>query len=303
MESEWFSYQHLYYFWVVAKEGSIVNACKRLHLSQPTVSAQIRVLEAALGEPLFNRIGKRLQLTDEGRLAVHYADEIFAIGKEFLDTLKGRPTGRSPVLRVGVVDAIPKNIVRDILDPVFKGIDRIRLICREEKAEVLFMELAAQNLDILLTDAPLWPGAKIKAFSHLLGESGMSFLAAPKLALKLRKGFPQSLESAPMLMPMDNTALRKSLDQWFERTGIKPNIVGEFQDNALLDAFGNHGRGVFMRPTVGEKELRAKSGVSLVGRIREIRSQYFIISPEKKVKQPAVALILDATKKYLEKPG
>jgi LysR family transcriptional regulator, transcriptional activator of nhaA len=298
---EWFSYQHLYYFWMVSKEGSIVNACKRLHLSQPTVSAQIRALEAALGEPLFQRIGKRLVLTDEGRLAARYADEIFSLGKEFLDTLKGRPTGRRPLLRVGVADMIPKMIVRDILDPVFNGFDQMRLICREEKTDVLFMELALQKLDVLITDAPLGPEAKIKAFSHLLVESGMTFFAQPKLAGKLRKGFPNSLDGAPMLVPMENSVIRRSLDQWLDKHRIKPNIVGEFQDSALVDAFGMRGRGVFMSPTIGEKDLQGRYGVSIVGRTREIRGQLFIISPEKKVKHPAVSLILEATRSAFER--
>jgi LysR family transcriptional regulator, transcriptional activator of nhaA len=296
---EWFSYQHLYYFWVVSKEGSIVNACKRLHLSQPTVSAQIRALESALGEPLFDRVGKRLVLNAEGRLAARYADEIFTLGQEFLNTLKGRPTGRMPLLRVGVVDVIPKSIVRDILDPIYEGSDRIRLVCREEKAEVLFMELASQKLDILITDAPLGPDAKIKAFSHLLGESGMTFMATPKLAARLRKGFPKSLDGAPMLVPMDNTVIRRSLDQWLDSNRIKPDIIGEFQDGALLDAFGMQGRGVFMSPTVGEKSIRGRSDVSIVGQAPEVRGQFYIISPEKKVRNPAAALILEATRKRL----
>ena len=296
---EWFSYQHLYYFWVVSKEGSIVNACKRLHLSQPTVSAQIRALEAALGEPLFLRIGKRLVLTDEGQLAARYAEEIFSLGSEFLATLKGRPTGRRPVLRVGVVDVIPKRVVPDILDPVFKAFAGIRLVCREEKADVLFMELASQNLDILITDAPLGPGAKLKAFSHLLGESGMSFFAAPRLFATLKTAFPKCLDGKPMLVPMDNSVLRRSLDQWLEANRIKPDIVGEFQDSALLDAFGVGGRGIFMSPTIGEKEIRKGYGVKVVGRTKEVRGQYFIISPEKKVKNPAVALILDAARKRM----
>jgi LysR family transcriptional activator of nhaA len=299
----WFSYQHLYYFWVVAKEGSIVRACKRLHLTQPTVSAQIRALEDALGETLFNRLGRRLVLTEEGQLAVRYADEIFSLGQEFLDTLKGRPTGRMPVLRVGVVDVIPKLIVRDILDPIFDSFERIRLVCREEKADVLFLELAAQKLDILITDAPLAPGTKVKAFSHLLGESGMSFFAPTRLADRLRKGFPGSLEGAPMLVPMDNTVLRRSLDQWLEAKRIRPRIIGEFQDSALLDAFGMGGRGVFVGPTVNEKSIRERFGVSILGRSREVRGQFYIISPEKRVKHPAVAHILEATRKYLVQPA
>lgn len=299
---EWFSYQHLYYFLVVAREGSIIKACKRLHLSQPTVSAQIRALEAALGEELFRRVGKRLELTEEGLLAVRYAEDIFAMGQEFLDTLKGRPTGRRPILRVGVVDVIPKAVIRDILAPVFDGFEGMRLICREEKADVLFAELALQKLDILITDAPLGPGAKVKAFSHLLGDSGLSFFAPSRLAGKLRKSFPHSLDGTPMLVPMDNTVIRRSLDQWLDGNKIKPLVIGEFQDSALLDAFGTGGKGVFVSPTVGEKEVLGRHGVAVVGRIREIREQFYIISPEKKVKHPAAAFILEAARKLFAEP-
>lgn len=299
---EWFSYQHLYYFWVVAKEGSIVNACKRLHLSQPTVSAQIRSLEEALGEKLFLREGKRLILTEEGRLASRYAEEIFGLGKEFLDTLKGRPTGRRPVLRVGLVDVIPKMIIRHILEPIFKSFPQIRLVCREEKADVLFAELAAQKLDILITDAPLGPEAKVKAFSHLLGESGMAFFATKKMAAKYRKGFPRSLDGAPMLVPMDNTMLRRSLELWLETNQIKPHIVGEFQDSALLDAFGMAGFGIFAGPIIGEKDIQDKYGVSVIGSTQDVREQFYIISPEKRVKHPAVALILESSRKQLARP-
>lgn len=295
---EWFSYQHLFYFWTVAREGSIVAACRKLHLTQPTISAQIQALEAALGETLFNRVGKRLVLTEEGQLAVRYAEEIFSLGQEFLDTLKGRPTGRRPLLRVGVVDVIPKRIVRDILDPVYQEFADIRLVCREEKADVLFLELAAQKLDILITDAPLGPGAKIKAFNHLLGESGMTFFAPRAMAAKIRKGFPGSLDGVPMIVPMDSTVLRRSLDQWLDGKRIKPKIIGEFQDSALLDAFGAAGRGVFLGPTLGEADVRRRFGVSAVGRTQDVRAGYYVISPERRVRHPAVAHLLSAARRH-----
>jgi LysR family transcriptional activator of nhaA len=295
----WFNYQHLYYFWVVSREGSIVKACERLHVSQPTVSAQIRALEDALGETLFTRVGKRLVLTDEGRLAARFAEEIFALGQEFLDTLKGAPTGRRPLLRVGITDVFPKNLIREILDPVFDGFPGIRLICREERTEALFLELAAQKLDILITDAPLGPGAAIKAFNHLLGESGMSFFGPARLAAKLRKGFPRSLDGAPMLVPMEGGNVRRSLEHWLAAHGLKPVIVGEFQDSALLDAFGARGRGVFIGPTAGEKEMGRRLGVAVIGRTEEVREPFYVISPEKKIKHPAVSWILEAARKNL----
>lgn len=300
---EWFSYQHLFYFWTVSREGSIVSACKKLHLTQPTVSAQIQALEAALGEKLFDRVGKRLVLTEAGQLAVRYAEEIFSLGREFLDTLKGRSTGRRPLLRVGVVDVIPKHIVRDILDPVFREFAEMRLICREEKAEVLFLELAAQKLDILITDAPLGPGATIKAFNHLLGESGMTFFAPRAIAAKIRKGFPETLDGVPMIVPMDNTVLRRSLDKWLDGNRIKPKIIGEFQDSALLNAFGMAGRGVFLGPTLGEADVRKRFGVSVAGRTQEVRAEYYVISPERRVRHPAVAHLLEAARRHWASSG
>jgi LysR family transcriptional activator of nhaA len=299
---EWFSYQHLYYFWVVATEGSIVAACKRLHLSQPTVSAQIRALERTLGETLFDRVGKRLVLTEEGKLAAHYAEGIFSLGREFVETLKGRSAGRRPHLRIGVVDVLPKRIVRAILEPVFREFADIRLICREDKADVLFLELAAQKLDALLTDTPLAPGSPVRAFNHLLAETGTSFFAPAALARRIRKGFPASLQGMPMLLPMENAGLRRSLDQWLDGHGIRPKIIGEFQDSELLDAFGMAGHGVFLGPTLAEAEVRRRSGAVIVGRAPEVRSPIYLISPEKRVRHAAVAHMLEAARSHWGDP-
>jgi LysR family transcriptional activator of nhaA len=300
---EWFSYQHLYYFWVVATEGSIVAACKRLHLSQPTVSAQIRALERTLGETLFDRIGKRLVLTEAGKLAVHYAEGIFSLGREFVETLKGRSAGRRPQLRIGVVDVLPKRIVRDILGPVFRRFADIRLICREDKADVLFLELASHKLDALLTDTPLAPGSPVKAFNHLLAETGMTFFAPAALARRIRKGFPASLQDMPMLVPMENAGIRRSLDQWLDGHGIRPKIIGEFQDSELLDAFGMAGHGVFPAPTLAEAEVRRRSGAVIVGRAPEVRGLIYLISPEKRVRHAAVAFMLESARAHWGAPG
>src|SRR5690606_8696538 len=207
---EWMNYHHLYYFWVSAREGSIVKSSAKLCVSQPTISAQIKALEKSLGERLFERVGRRLELTEAGHIAMRYADDIFALGKEMRDTLKGRPTAKAPTLSVGISDVMTKAVVHNLLLPVLAGIEVIRLVCREDTTDTLIADLAAQRLDVLLTDAPLPPGSKVKAFSHLLGESGISFFALADMAARLRRGFPAGLDGEPMLVPTENTSLRRS---------------------------------------------------------------------------------------------
>jgi len=293
---EWMNYHHLYYFWVSAREGSIVKSSAKLCVSQPTISAQIKALEKSLGERLFERVGRRLELTEAGHIAMRYADDIFALGKEMRDTLKGRPTAKAPTLSVGISDVMTKAVVHNLLLPVLAGIEGIRLVCREDTTDTLIADLAAQRLDVLLTDAPLPPGSKVKAFSHLLGESGISFFAPADMAARLRRGFPAGLDGAPMLVPTENTSLRRTLDQWLEEKGLRPRIVGEFEDSALLKVFGQHGAGVFMGPTYVEKGIRDQYRVAVVGRTDEMKERVYAISPERRVKQPAVAKMLEASR-------
>ncbi len=292
---EWLNYHHLYYFWISAREGSIVKSSEKLFVSQPTISAQIKALEDSLGEKLFERVGRRLVLNEAGHIAMKYAEDIFGLGKEMRDTLKGRPSAKLPMLSVGISDAMSKLVAYRLLKPIQQGPEIIRLICREDRTENLIAGLGAQKLDLLLTDAPLPPGSKVKAFNHLLGESGVTFFGTAELTAKFKRGFPGSLQGAPLLCPADNTSLRRGLDRWLEAEKIQPQIVGEFEDSALMKVFGQHGSGLFMGPTYVEAEIRAQYKVSVIGRTNAVKEQFYAISPERKIKQPAVAKILSAS--------
>ncbi|MDA3971476.1 MAG: transcriptional activator NhaR [Desulfobulbaceae bacterium] len=291
---EWLNYHHLYYFWTVIREGGITAASKRLHLVPSTISAQLKTFEETLEVKLFQRVGRNIEATEMGNLVFQYADEIFSLGKELMDTVHGHSqVGRIP-LRVGVVDALPKTIVRDLLDPVFKMVEPIRLVCCENKKEALLAKLALHELDIVLSDSPIGAGLSVKAFNHMLGECGVTFFAVGELSGPLKQGFPSSLSGAPMLLPSQSVTLREELDLWFESLHITPVIVGEFDDAALLKAFGQKGDGIFMAPTVIENEVQRQYEVSIVGRTEEVRYRFYAISIEKILTHPAVLTISTA---------
>ncbi len=291
---EWINYHHLYYFWSVAREGSISRASERLRLAPSTISAQVGKLEEMLGGKLFLRVGRNLELTEMGRIAFRYADEIFALGLEMLDTIKGRPTSGPLRLIVGIVDALPKLVVRKLIEPALELSEQIHLICHEGKEEQLLAELSVHGLDMVLTDTPVRPGLSVKAYSHLLGECGVSFFAADKLASTLKDNFPTSLDGAPMLLPSPMSALRGSLDQWFDNLGIRPKIVGEFDDQALLKVFGQAGDGIFAAPSIIEEEVCRQHKVSIIGHADAVREQFYAISVERIIKNPAVVAIQKA---------
>lgn len=296
---EWLNYHHLLYFWTVAKEGSVAAACKQLGLSQPAISGQIKTLEESLGEQLFARAGRRLALTDVGKTVFRYADEIFGIGRELMETLKGRPTGRALRLRVGVSDVVPKQIAYRLLRPVLALSEPVRMICYEDRAERLLSALALYDLDLVLTDAPVPPSLKFKAYSHRLGECGAVVMGLPHLEARYRRGFPRSLNGAPFLLPLEGTSLRRSLDQWFEARGIAPKIVGEFEDSALLKAFGQEGTGLFAVPDVISRDVSSAYGLKVLGRIDSLREEFFAISAERKLQHPAVLAVADAARMKL----
>lgn len=296
---EWLNYHHLLYFWVVAREGSIAKATHELRLAQPTISGQIKLLEESLGEQLFQRVGRRLVLTEAGRTVFRYADEIFSLGSEMREAMRGRPTGRPQRLTVGIVDAMPKLVAFRLLEPAMRTGQPVRLIAREGTAERLFAELATFGLDLVLSDGPVGPSAKVKAFSHLLGESGITFFASAKLAASRRRGFPKSLDGAPMLLPTENTSLRRSLDQWLTAQHIRPEIVAEVEDAALLQQMGSTGAGVFAAPTVIEAELGRQHRVEVVGRADKLRERFYAISVERKLKHPAVVAISESARSDL----
>lgn len=287
----WLNYHHLLYFWTVAREGSIARACEVLHLTQPAVSAQIRTLEQSLGEPLFERRGRTLVLTDTGRVVYRYAEEIFTLGQELQQTLAGRPANRPARVVVGVVDAMPKLLAYRLLEPVLRAEEPMRMILREGPMDRLLAELAVHAIDVVLSEAPASPTVRVKAFSHLLGECGVAIFATPALAASYRRRFPASLDGAPFLFPLEGTTLRRSLDDRFTELGVRPEPVAEVEDSALLKVFGQAGVGLFAAPTAVEQELRRQYGVRVVGRFEMIRERYYAISVERRIRHPAVQLI------------
>lgn len=290
---EWLNYHHLYYFWTAAREGGVVKAAEKLHLAQPTVSGQIKMLEDMLGERLFERQGRGLTLTESGRVAYRYADEIFSLGSELLDTLKDRPAGRPLRLKVGITDVLPKLIASQLLEPAYNLEETVRITCHEGKVDQLLSEMALFNLDIVLADAPVGPANRVRAYNHLLGECGISFVATASLADRLRPGFPESLDRAPFLLPTDNTELRRSLNHWFETEGIQPDIIAELEDSALMKAFGQSGRGVLALPEIIESEASSAYGLHRIGQTDAIRERFYAISPERRLKHPAVIAIAE----------
>jgi LysR family transcriptional activator of nhaA len=296
---EWLNYHHLLYFWVVAREGSIVRASEQLRLAQPTISGQIRALEASFGEKLFTRVGRNLALTDMGRVVFRYADEIFTLGRELVDTVQDRPTDRPLRVMVGVTDAVPKRVAYRLLEPIQSLSKPVHLVCHEGKLEALLTELAMYNLDVVLSDVPLSPMMKVRAFNHLLGECGISFCGTPPLAAEYGRGFPRSLEAAPLLLPTENTTLRRSLDHWFAAEGLRPRVVGEFEDSALLKVFGQQGVGIFAIPSIIELEIQRQYGVVLLGRVETIRERFYAITLNRKLRHPAFVAMSEAARQAL----
>jgi LysR family transcriptional activator of nhaA len=293
---EWINYHHLLYFWTVAKEGSIARACEKLRLAQPTISGQLRMLEDTLGEKLFVKAGRGLAMTEVGQVVYRYADEIFGLGRELQDVLKGRPRGRPLRLFVGISDVVPKLIAYRILQPALAMPEPVQLLCQEDSPERLLADLTEHRLDVVLSDAPITPMVRVKAFNHLLGTCGVTWFAAPPLAPRYRKGFPGSLQDAPVLLPTEASSFRRSLDQWMETLNIRPRIVGEFKDSALMKTFGQAGVGLFAAPGAIEKEVHDHYRVSVIGRVESVTERFYAISVERKLKHPAVVAICEAAR-------
>ena len=298
---EWLNYHHLLYFWTVAREGTIARASKKLLLAQSTISGQIHSLEKALHTKLFEHVGRNLVLTEQGKRVYRYADEIFSLGRELQATLEGYPEGRMSRLEVGVSDVLPRWIVYLLLQPALKLAEQVQLICHDDKTERLLSRLMLNELDVVLTDMPAGPLVKLRAYNHLLGDCGVSFLASTKLANKFRRGFPKSLDQAPFLLPMEGTSLRRSLDEWFSEQGIRPIVRCELGDRDLFEVFAAGGAGVFATPTILEQRIRRQFDVRVIGRAEAIREQYFAISTERKLKHPGVIAISEAARGQLFK--
>lgn len=290
------NYNHLYYFWTVAKEGGVARASESLHLTPQTISGQLRLLEDALGGKLFTRAGRKLALTERGRLAYNYADEIFRLGSEMRETLGGRSAGQHLAFTVGIVDVVPKMIAYRLLEPAFHIEVPVRIVCREGKLDALLADIAVHKLDMVLADTPLGTGTPVRAFNHFLGECGITFFAARKLAPSYRRGFPKSLNGAPMLLPATNTALRGALGQWLDQQEIHPRVAGEFEDSALMKAFGQAGVGVFIAPSVIEDEVMRQYDVKPVGRVESVRERFYAISAERRLRHPAVVAVSNAAR-------
>lgn len=294
------NYKHLYYFWWVAKSGGIVRAGEQLHVTPHTISGQIGILEEALGTPLFAKRGRNLELTDAGRIAFGYAQDIFALGSELEESLQSYPAGGRPVeFRIGVADSIPKTIAYRLIEPTMHLPEPVRIVCREWKLDSLLAELAAHRLDLVISGAPIPPSVSVRAFNHRLGESGVSFFAAGGLFKSLKGKFPACLNGVPLLVPGMDSALRARLDQWCKTKEVRPRVVGEFDDSALMKAFGQHGAGVFVGPTAIEKEIAAQYGVKTLGRTTEIMEEYFAISVERRITHPCVVAMTGAARDRL----
>ncbi len=288
---DWLNYHHLRYFWTVAREGSLARAAEKLHVSQPSISEQIRELESAFGEKLFQRQGRKNRLTAAGRVVFGFAEEIFALGRELMNAVKQRPGTKALRLCVGVADSFPKLVTNEILRPVFAMPQAAHIICREGKMEDLLAQLAAHRLDIVLADEPASSSTNFKTYSHSLGETGTTFCAEKKLAARLKRNFPKSLHDAPALLPTENTSLRRALETWFREQKIQTRIVAEFEDLALMKVMAAEGREFIALPSVAVNDAVCHYGFKTIGRTEKCRVQFHAITAERRIAHPAVALI------------
>lgn len=292
-------YGQLHTFWTVEKEGGVTRAAAKLFLAQPTVSGQLRALERSIGQPLLKRQGRGVILTDSGRYLYHYADEIFSLGREMLDGLRGKSTARTPRVIVGIADVVPKMLSYRLLNPLLSGSERIHVIGREGKPDELLADLALHRIDLVVSDAPVPPGSHVRAYSRLVGDSGITLHAVGDMALRYRRRFPRSLDGAPFILPAENTVLRRSLNDWFAAADIRPQVLAEFEDSALIKFVAAGGVGLFASPTSVERDVCRTFGVRIVGRIPEIRERFYAISAERRLRHPAIMRLLEHSQKTL----
>jgi LysR family transcriptional regulator, transcriptional activator of nhaA len=295
------NYKHLRYFWVVAKSGSIASASESLHLTPQTISGQISMLENSLGEMLFNRVGRGLELTETGRLVLSYADEIFSLGGELEQKIRDLPQGRTLVFKVGITDVVPKSIAYRLLTPAMQLDMPVRIVCREGDITSLLADLAIHRVDLVIADETIPAAVNVLGFNHPLGECGISFLAAPKIVDQLSGEFPENIKGADFLLPGESTLVRNRLLQWLDKQHIHPRIVGEFDDSALMKAFGQAGSGVFISPTPIAEEVARQYGVVIIGKTEQVREEFYAISVERKISHPAVTAITEMAREWLFK--
>jgi LysR family transcriptional activator of nhaA len=295
------NFKHLYYFWVVARAGGVMRAGEQLHTTPQTLSGQIKLLEERLGRRLFRKSGRQLELTDDGRVALRYADEIFNLGGELEAAMREKRTRGAQVLdfRVGIEDAVAKSVAYRLFEPALALAEPVRLICTEGRFDDLMAQLALHRIDLVIADEPLTRRLGVKAFNHALGSSTMSFFCSPALVTTLQGPFPGCLNGAPMLIPGATASVRPQFEAWLTRHQLQPRVVGEFDDGALMQAFGRQGSGVFVAPRVVEDETMAQHGVQLVGRSDEMVEDFYAISVERRITHPGVAAITQAARSAL----
>ncbi len=296
---DFLNYHHLRYFWVVAREGGLRKAAEKLHVSRPTISAQIAALESVLEQKLFQRGGRALTLTKAGQQVLSYAEEIFSLGQDLMSSVKHRPTARSLRVHLGIADALPKLATYRLIEPIFHLSQPVQVSCWETKLSDMLVELAAYRLDLVLADEPASSGVTANVFNHFLGECGVTFCAEPRLAARLRNGFPRSLNGAPALLPMANSGLRRSLEKWFHAKGVRPQLVGEIEDPAFVNILALHGLGFMSVPTIVAEENVTRFGFRTIGSTDECQQQFFAITSERKLTHPAVLAITSRNRSAL----
>lgn len=290
----WLNYHHLHYFWMVVREGSITAAAEKLFVSQPTVSGQLRELERAVGEKLYERTKRDLRLTQTGRLVFEYADEIFTTGQELMDRLRGASGSRSAPFAIGIPDVMPKLVAARLIEPAFQLAERVPVICREAKLSELLIDLALNRLDIVLSDSQVGSQASIRAFNHPLGECGIALMCAPELRRQLRAEFPGNLATVPFILPMEGTVLRRAVAQWLRSHSVSPRLVAEIEDSALMKVLAGRGLGVIPVPSAVKEDAAAQFGLQVLAELPEIRVQFFAITMDRKVTHPTARVVLDA---------
>ncbi len=296
---EWLNYHHLLYFWTVAREGGLAQAGKVLRLSQSALSGQINRLEENLGQPLFEKRGRKLEMTETGRVVYRYAEQIFGLGREMLDVVRAREVDRPLRLVVGISDVVPKLLVRQLLAPALQREQRLSLVCHEDRFHRLLGSLANHVLDVVIADAPIPPDSELKLYNHVLGESTVALVAPPGLAPALRRGFPASLHGAPLMLPLTGSALRRNLDAWMAREGVVPEVVAEAEDSALLKAFAADGMGAMFVPTVIAKTVARRYDVVHVAEVSSVQERFWAITAERRLVHPAVISMREAARTEL----
>lgn len=293
------NYNHLLYFWTVAREGSIARASDHLNLTPQTISGQLKLLEDSVGEPLFHRVGRGLALSDTGLLVNDYANEIFSLGAELAQHVREKRPNSPKSVMMGIVDSIPKSIAYRILEPLLTMNDPVRPVCQEGSLDKLLGELALHKIDMVLSDRILPTDLGIKAFNHSLGKSEVGLFIRKKQSRKFKSKFPYSLNNAPFLLPVVNTALRRNLSDWFTHHSISPHIVAEFDDVALLKVFGAAGKGVFPAPAAIRSEIESMYNAHLIGIAEGVTESFYAITPERKLKNQAVIRINEVAHEWL----